>query len=416
LFPDVQYAFTHTLTHEVTYGSLLQERRRALHARIIEAIERLYPDRLAEWRDHLAHHVVRGEVWSKAPAYFRQALVSSFPASMDSSFWWRGEHERAVELGLRDLPIFAEFKNFAFQVMTHFVLGQTYHALGDYPRAIDFLLHNVASLAGDLQRERFDMPGLASVMSRTWLVWCLAEQGRFDEGFSYAEAGVQLAEQVDHPYSLIVACVGLGVLHLQQGGLQKAVALLERGMAVSHAERLPHLFPLVAGPLGAAYTLIGRVAEATPLLEEAVERAAIMNFMGIQSRRLAWLGEAYLLAGRSDEAMPLAMRALDLARAHKERGHEAWSLRLLGEVYGQQHTPALEPAEAVYRQALALAAELGMVPLQAHSHLGLGTLYARSGRPREASAALSTAVDLYRAMQMRRWLPQAEAALEGSAG
>ena len=74
LFPDVQYAFTHTLTHEVAYGSLLQERRRVLHARIIEAIETLYADRLAEWRDWLAYHVVRGEVWSKAPAYFHLAL------------------------------------------------------------------------------------------------------------------------------------------------------------------------------------------------------------------------------------------------------------------------------------------------------------------------------------------------------
>jgi class 3 adenylate cyclase/tetratricopeptide (TPR) repeat protein len=416
LFPDVQYAFSHTLTHEVAYGSLLQERRRALHARIIEAIERLYPDRLAEWRDHLAHHVVRGEVWSKAPAYFRQALVSSFPLSMDSSFWWRGEHERAVELGLRDLPIFAEFKNFAFQVMTHFVLGQAYHALGDYPRAIDFLLHNVASLAGDLQHERFDMPGLASVLCRTWLVWCLAEQGRFDDGFPYGEAAVQLAEQVDHPYSLVVACVGLGVLHLQQGGLQKAIALLERGVAVSQAERLQHLFPLVAAPLGSAYALDNRVGEATPLLEEAVERAASLNFMGLQARRVAWLGEIYLVAGRVDEAMDMATRALDLSRAHKERGHEAWSLRLLGDIYAQQGPPAVESAEAFYRQAIALTEELHMTPLLAHGLLGLGMLYTRSGRPLQARTDLSTAVDLYRAMQMRRWLPQAEAALEQAAG
>ena len=93
--------------------------------------------------------------------------------------------------------------------MTHFFLGQAYHALGDYPRAVDFLRRNVASLEGDLQRERFDMPGLASVLSRAWLVWCLAEQGRFSEGLTYGEEAVQLAENVDHPYSLIVACLGL---------------------------------------------------------------------------------------------------------------------------------------------------------------------------------------------------------------
>jgi tetratricopeptide (TPR) repeat protein len=123
------------------------------------------------------------------------------------------------------------------------------------------------------------------------------------------------------------------------------------------------------------------------------------------------LGEAYLLAGRWDEAMRLAARALDLSRAHKERGHEAWSLRLLGKVYAHQHPPAVEQAEASYRQALALAAELAMAPLQAHSHLGLGRLYARSGRLEEACAELSAAVDLFRAMEMTRWLPQAETAL-----
>jgi class 3 adenylate cyclase/tetratricopeptide (TPR) repeat protein len=411
LFPDVQYAFAHTLTHEVAYSSLLQERRRALHARIIQAIETLYPDRLPDWRDHLAHHVVRGEVWSKAPAYFRQALVNSFPGSMDSSFWWNGKHERAVELGQRDLPIFAEFKNFAFQVMTHFVLGQAYHALGDYPRAIDFLMQNVAALEGDLQRERFDMPGMASVLSRAWLVWCLAEQGKFDEGLPHTEAAMEIAEKVNHCYSLIVAYLGFGVLLVQQGEGQRAIAALERGLSLLQGGGLAQLFPLVAAPLGAAYALEGRVTEAVSLLEEAVEQASAQSFMGTHARRLTWLGEACLLAGRCDQAMSHATHALDLARTYKERGHEAWSLRLLGEVYARQHPPALEPAAVAFRQALALAEELGMAPLQAHSHLGLGRLYTRSGRPQQASAELSLAIDLFRAMRMTWWLPQAETAL-----
>ena len=86
---DVQYRFTHSLTYEVTYGSLLQERRRALHARIIGAIEALYTDRLAEWRDRLAYHVVRGEVWSKAPTYFQQVSWEEFQPMDPSSMWWR---------------------------------------------------------------------------------------------------------------------------------------------------------------------------------------------------------------------------------------------------------------------------------------------------------------------------------------
>jgi predicted ATPase len=64
LFPDLEYTFKHALTHEVTYGTLLQERRKALHARIVGAIERFYPDRLTE-HERLAHHAYRGRVGTK---------------------------------------------------------------------------------------------------------------------------------------------------------------------------------------------------------------------------------------------------------------------------------------------------------------------------------------------------------------
>jgi class 3 adenylate cyclase/predicted ATPase len=73
LFPEVEYTFKHGLTYQVAYGSLLQERRRGLHARIVEAIERLYPDRLVEQVERLAHHALRGEIWTKATTYLRQA-------------------------------------------------------------------------------------------------------------------------------------------------------------------------------------------------------------------------------------------------------------------------------------------------------------------------------------------------------
>ena len=73
LFPEPEYTFKHALTHEVTYGTLLQERRKALHARIVDAIERSYPDRLSEHVERLAHHAVRGEMWDKAVTYSRQA-------------------------------------------------------------------------------------------------------------------------------------------------------------------------------------------------------------------------------------------------------------------------------------------------------------------------------------------------------
>ena len=87
-----------------------------------------------------------------------------------------------------------------------------------------------------------------------------------------------------------------------------------------------------------------------------------------------------MLAGRLEEAHALAERALALARTHQERGHQAYALRLLGDIAARREPPESASAEAHYRQALTLAEELGMRPLQAHCHRGLGTLYAKIGR------------------------------------
>jgi class 3 adenylate cyclase len=81
LFPDLEYTFKHALINDVAYGSLLHERRRALHARIVDAIEALHPDRLTEQLEPLAHHAIRSEVWEKAVSYLRQAGAKAFARS-----------------------------------------------------------------------------------------------------------------------------------------------------------------------------------------------------------------------------------------------------------------------------------------------------------------------------------------------
>jgi len=73
LFPEHEYTFKHALTHEVAYSGLLQERRRILHARIVETLAKIVGDGVVEEVDRLAHHALRGEVWDKALAYCRQA-------------------------------------------------------------------------------------------------------------------------------------------------------------------------------------------------------------------------------------------------------------------------------------------------------------------------------------------------------
>src|SRR4029450_11133566 len=81
LLPDLEYTFKHPLTHEVAYRSLLQDRRRALHARIVDAIEQLYPHRLTEPFERLAHRASRGELWEKALQYLRRAAARALARS-----------------------------------------------------------------------------------------------------------------------------------------------------------------------------------------------------------------------------------------------------------------------------------------------------------------------------------------------
>lgn len=118
-----------------------------------------------------------------------------------------------------------------------------------------------------------------------------------------------------------------------------------------------------------------------------------------------------MLAGHLEEAHALAARALALTRTHQERGNQAYALCLLGDIAARREPPESALAKAHYRQALALAEALGMRPLQAHCHRGLGTLYTTTGQREQARPALATAIDLYRTMDMTFWLPQAEAAL-----
>jgi tetratricopeptide (TPR) repeat protein len=322
-----------------------------------------------------------------------------------------GDHNSAVESGQQALAIATTLGDFALQVLAQNFLGVAYHILGDHRRAMGLLRSNVESLAGDLLRQRFGMIGLPAVLSRGWLARCLAELGAFPEGMAHAEEAVRIAEAVDHPNSLILAYHGVGLLSLRTKDLSRAIPVLERCLDLCRALDFRLLFPEAAAALGCAYACAGRVAEAMPLLEEAEQTGAAMGTMGGQSLRVGYVSEAYLLAGRMEEAVQLAGRALALSRDHKERGYQAWALRLLGEIAAHQDPPEIEPAANHYQQALALAEELGMRPLVAHCHLGLGTLYAKTGQGEQARAELSTAIAMYRAMAMAFWLPQAEGAL-----
>jgi class 3 adenylate cyclase/tetratricopeptide (TPR) repeat protein len=486
LFPEHEYTFKHALTHEVAYGSLLQERRRALHARIVDILEALAGDRVAEQVERMAHHALRGEVWDKALAYCRQAgektmarsahreavgyferalsalphlpeqrdtheqgidlrlaLRSALRPSGDSGrilallceaealaealtdhgrlgqvsrflsahFHIMGAHDQAIAAAQRALALATAGGEVVLHAIANNYLGRAYQAQGDYQRAIDCLGQTVASLDGARRHERFGQVFLPAVHSCAYLAWCHAELGTFGEGRALGEEGLRIAEAVVHPPSLMVASWGIGLLALRQGDLPKALPLLERAVSICQDADLPLYFPWMASALGAAYTLGGRVAEGVPLLMQAMEQSTAAETIYFQAHCRLSLGEAQVLAGRLEEAHTLAERALALAHAHQERGRQAHALRLLGEIAAHHEPPESESAETHYRQALALAEELGMRPLVAHCHLGLGKLYAKIGRHAEARTELSAAIQLYRAMEMTFWLPEAERAL-----
>jgi tetratricopeptide (TPR) repeat protein len=485
LFPEREYTFKHALTHEVAYRSLLQEWRRTLHARIVEAIEALAGDRLAEQVERLAHHALQGEVWDKALAYGRQAgekamarsahreaagsfeqalralqhlpktrdmceqaidlrlalrsalsplgdsgriLVhlreaESLAATLDDPrrlgqvslflsdhFRYRGAHDQAIAAAQRALALATAGREVVLQALANYYLGSTYRAQGDYRGAINFLGQAAAFFDGMRGRERFGRVLLPAVDSRAILAWCHAELGAFAEARALGDEGLRMAEAVDHPASLMFAYRGIALPALRQGDLPKALPLLEQAMGICYEADLPIYFPRMAAVLGEAYILAGHIADAVALLTQALEQSTATGMIYYQALCGLSLGKAQLLASGSKAAHALAERTLILAQRYQAHGHEAYALRLLGEIAARREHPERGQAVDYYRQALALAEELGMRPLQAHCHRGLGTLYATSDQREQARAELSTAVKMYRAMAMTFWLPQVEAA------
>jgi tetratricopeptide (TPR) repeat protein len=487
LFPEPVYTFKHALTHEVASGSLLQGRRRALHARIVEALEALAGDRRDDQVERLAHHALRSEVWDKALTYSRQAgdkaqtrsayreavvcyeqalvALEHLPdsraateqaidlrlglrtalnalgeapgrkldqlrraetlaqtlgdhlrlgrvyAEMGTDFRMIGEVDRAIDYGRRALALAATLGHVGLQARTYQSLGRLYADAGDYPRAVESFGWNVATLQGELLYERFGTSGSVAASSRAGLSLCHAERGAFTEGLAMAEEGLRIAEAVNFPFSLIEACNGVSGVYRRQGDAQRAIPMLERALGLCQDWHIALFLPWMAAALGLTYALAGRVEEGLALAEQAAERTAVRGTAWSLVRVVTWLSEAYLRAGRLEDARQRATQAYDLARQYQQRGWQAWALWLLGESPVRQAFPAGEPAAGHYRQALALATELGMRPLQAHSHLGLGTLYTKTGQREQARAALSTAIEMYRTMEMIFWLPEVEAAL-----
>jgi class 3 adenylate cyclase/tetratricopeptide (TPR) repeat protein len=484
IFPDLEYTFTHVLTHDVTYGSLLLDRRRTLHGQILDAIERRYSDRLPEHVERLAHHAFRGEAWMKAVTYSRQAGVKAIAASShrEAVHWLEqaigalerlpqtddaralavdlhldtrsallllgefsrmleqlrageriaaalgdrrqlgricayltdyfrqvGDYEQALEAGRRGLAAAEVEGDLGILVTTNIYLGHVYYDTGQYGHATAHFRKNVATLGPEMLRERFGLPYLVSVHSRTWLAVSLVELGLFNEAIEHAKEALRIAEGANHASSLVSAHMGLGRAHLRRGDLERAVPVLERGLELARLWNVRLVLAFLTDSLGLAYALAGRTAEAFPLLQEALDLHVTMRGTTTQSARLVSLAQAHLLAGNAAEAVSLASRALELAERHGERGYLAYARGTLAEASMGLGSPDYGRAEKLWLAAAALSRDLEMRPLAARGHLGLGKLYRRTGKREQAREHLTTATTMYREMDMRFWLEQAEA-------
>jgi tetratricopeptide (TPR) repeat protein len=197
-------------------------------------------------------------------------------------------------------------------------------------------------------------------------------------------------------------------LYRRQGELRLAEQVLSRSLEMIETGDLQQVFPYTAARLGLIRVLLGDTDAGLPLLVEAVRLAELESTAEI-TPAMMMLGEAYMALGRLEDAHDMATRARGIAADRGERGHLAWTLWLLGEVEARSTPGSIESASDHYSEALAIGAELGMRPLVAHCHLGLGKLYWRTGQSEQAREHLPTAATMYREMGMTYWLEQVEA-------
>jgi tetratricopeptide (TPR) repeat protein len=488
LFPDLEFTFKHALTHDVAYAGLLGERRRALHAAVVAAIERLHADRLVENVERLGHHARQGEVWDKAVRYLRQAGAKAFlrsahreaaasfeqaldalrrlpetpgaiAESLDVRFdlrsalfplgeWGRmgtlldeaealaeavgdqrrlgravtykvihfalaGDCAAAIHAGRRALAIGESQRDVAIEVVANHYLGTAYVTRGECREAVRHGEAALALIPEGLAHERFGQSAIQGSLVRNILAIALGALGRFAEAFGNLREAMHIAEEAGHVYTLLFPLFSLGTLKLDQGDFAGAVASLERGLDLCRTREVPLLLNDFAWALGAAYHWTGRRAEGVALMEDGAH--------GLAERTVRWpgwagrvgaFGGACLLDGRLADATRIAQDGLAAARQRGELGAEGQLLRLLGDIAAHPDRFDADAAEGHYCQAMALAEELGLRPLLAHCHLGLGKLYRRASTRQEAQEHLTTAATMFGEMDMRFWLEQAQAELK----
>ncbi len=327
LFPEQEYTFKHALTHEVAYGSLLLERRRVLHVRIVGALEALAPDRVAEQVERLAHHALRGEVWDKAGTYCQQAGARA--------------HDRAAlreavavfEQGLQalaHLPEPGDTRVLALELRV--ALGGELTRVGEYGRCLA-LLGEAEALARALEnRARLGqvLVTMAQVLRMT---------GEPDGAMAAGQQALELATELSESALQEQASLRLGQAYYAIGDFGRAAELRRRNVGAGDRESgtLSTDMWIAASQTWLARTLsaLGAFAEGRRYGEEALHLATLEGRGVTPITAHGCLGLLYLAQGDLEHAIRVLEQGLALCRASGYRG--GW-LRLIAAGLGYAST------------------------------------------------------------------------------
>jgi transcriptional regulator with AAA-type ATPase domain/tetratricopeptide (TPR) repeat protein len=273
LFPDLEYSFKHALTHEVTYSGLLHDRRRELHARIVDAIETLHGDRLGGQIEQLAHHAVRGELREKAMHYLRQAgnKAAARSALQDARAWF--EQALGVLAALPESPSTLE-QGFEIRLELRPVMQQ----LGEGGRMLEHL-REAEVLAERLNDDR--RRGRVGAVLTT----AHAQVGELDEALVTGTCALEIAGRLGDLKLRILTTSFLELAHYYRGEYDRVVELATDNLAVLPTDWVYEYFGIAAPPsvwdrcwLVRSLAHLGRFSEAAEHEAEAIRLSEPTNY------------------------------------------------------------------------------------------------------------------------------------------
>jgi class 3 adenylate cyclase/tetratricopeptide (TPR) repeat protein len=340
LFPERVYTFKHALTHEVAYGSILQERRRMLHAQIVEALEALADERLEDQVERLAYHAFRGEVWEKALIYLRHAGTKAVQRSAYREA--TAGFEQAL-VALRSLPETRERVQQAIDL--RFEVRSALQAIDGHDRVFEHL-RNAETLASSLEDQHRLGWASAYLSQYLWRMGDLVQAeatsqraltlaaalgdfalevvARFFLGQGYFNAGdyrramdhcgrdaaVLVGQRAYERYGLtglpaVLSRIWLAWSLAECGEFAEAMVPAEEALAIAESARQPYSVAAAYLAVGQVRLVQGALAQAIPVLEHAAGLCKTWSLGVIFPTTAASLGLVYALSGRIAEALPI---------------------------------------------------------------------------------------------------------------